>query len=174
MSCVTCSMLHITPYVQHATHNMQRTPADTICYIKYATHSTLDTMCYTKCVTYNMLHTIQHADIQYTTYSIEHATCYTQQASKHCLLQDTWRDSKYSMQMLVSLAEAMQRCWRATDALFGSIQDWSAQPIDVRHPFSFYYGHLASFAKLKMLSWVRQTVATSLLERRNHCYVNEG
>ena len=71
-------------------------------------------------------------------------------------MQDTWRDSKYSMQMFVSLGEAMQRCWSATDALFGAIQDWSAQPIDVRHPFSFYYGHLASFAKLKMLPLVCQ------------------
>jgi len=25
------------------------------------------------------------------------------------------------------------------------------QPIDVRHPFGFYYGHLASFAKLKTM-----------------------
>ena len=59
------------------------------------------------------------------------------------------------MQMLVSTAEAMQRCWKATDALFGSIADWSVQPIDVRHPFCFYYGHLASFAKSKMLPLVR-------------------
>ena len=66
-------------------------------------------------------------------------------------MQDTWRNCKYSMQMLVSTAEAMRRCWKATDALFASIADWSVQPIDVRHPFCFYYGHLASFAKLKML-----------------------
>lgn len=29
--------------------------------------------------------------------------------------------------------------------------DWSAHPIAVRHPFCFYYGHVASFAKIKML-----------------------
>ena len=73
-------------------------------------------------------------------------------------MQDTWRNSKYSMQMLVSTAEAMQRCWSATDALFASIADWSVQPIDVRHPFCFYYGHLASFAKLKMLPLVSMAV----------------
>lgn len=67
------------------------------------------------------------------------------------LLQDTWRNAKYSMQMLVSTSEAMQRCWKATDALFDGISDWSVQPIDVRHPFGFYYGHLASFAKLKTM-----------------------
>ncbi len=67
------------------------------------------------------------------------------------LLQDTWRNTKYSMQMLVSTSEAMQRCWKATDALFDGISDWSVQPIDVRHPFGFYYGHLASFAKLKTI-----------------------
>lgn len=66
-------------------------------------------------------------------------------------VQDTWRNAKYSMQMLVSTSEAMQRCWKATDALFDGISDWSVQPIDVRHPFGFYYGHLASFAKLKTM-----------------------
>ena len=58
------------------------------------------------------------------------------------------------MQMLVSTAEAVQRCWKATDAFFDSIEDWSVQPIDVRRPFGFYYGHLASFAKLKLLPQV--------------------
>ena len=33
----------------------------------------------------------------------------------------------------------------------GRIPDWSAHPIAVRHPFCFYYGHIASFAKIKML-----------------------
>ena len=60
------------------------------------------------------------------------------------------------MQMFVSTAEAMQRCWKATDALFAGIEDWSVQPIDVRHPFGFYYGHLASFAKLKALPQVTE------------------
>ncbi|DBA68320.1 TPA: hypothetical protein ACH3X2_013633 [Trebouxia sp. C0005] len=66
-------------------------------------------------------------------------------------VQDTWRNAKYSMQMFVSTSEAMQRCWKATDALFDGIGDWAIQPIDVRHPFGFYYGHLASFAKLKTM-----------------------
>lgn len=70
------------------------------------------------------------------------------------VVQDTWHNSKYSMQMFVSASEAMQRCWSATDALFAGIADWSVQPIDVRHPFGFYYGHLASFAKLKTMPTV--------------------
>ncbi|KAH9532618.1 hypothetical protein CY35_18G007800 [Sphagnum magellanicum] len=28
--------------------------------------------------------------------------------------------------------------------------DWSMKPIDVRHPFCFYYGHLPAFAELKL------------------------
>ena len=53
--------------------------------------------------------------------------------------------------MFVTTCEALQRCWQATDAMFETIQDWSVQPIDVRRPFGFYYGHLASFAKLKVM-----------------------
>ena len=65
--------------------------------------------------------------------------------------QAHWRSPLYSMQLLVAPAEALRRCWADADALFGRVPDWAAHPIDVRHPFCFYYGHLASFAKLKML-----------------------
>lgn len=41
-----------------------------------------------------------------------------------------------------------------TDSLFSSITDWQAQPIGLRHPFGFYYGHCAAFARLKMLPQV--------------------
>lgn len=58
------------------------------------------------------------------------------------------------MQMLVHISQAVKRCWAATDRLFATIEDWSVQPIDVRRPFGFYYGHMASFAKLKMLPHV--------------------
>lgn len=57
----------------------------------------------------------------------------------------------YSIQLLVSPREALERCWADTDALFDRVSDWEAHPIDVRHPFCFYYGHLASFGKTKML-----------------------
>lgn len=57
----------------------------------------------------------------------------------------------YSMQLLVSPAEALRRCWAAADAFFGGIADWGTHPIAVRHPFCFYYGHVAAFAKLKIL-----------------------
>jgi len=66
-------------------------------------------------------------------------------------IQAHWRTPLYSMQLLVSPVEALRRCWADMDALFGRLPDWSAHPIDVRHPFCFYYGHLASFDKLKML-----------------------
>ena len=46
----------------------------------------------------------------------------------------------YSMQMLLPALDALELCWRDTDALFASIPDWSVQPINMRHPFGFYYG----------------------------------
>jgi len=67
-------------------------------------------------------------------------------------ISSTWASSKYSIQLLVPIAEALRRCWRDTDALFSHILDWTAQPIGLRHPFAFYYGHVAAFAKLKILS----------------------
>ena len=38
-----------------------------------------------------------------------------------------------------------------TDSLFSVIADWQAQPIGLRHPFCFYYGHVAAFSRLKIL-----------------------
>jgi len=67
------------------------------------------------------------------------------------LVQAAWRTDMYSMQLLVSPAEALRRCWAAADAFFGGIADWATHPIAVRHPFCFYYGHVAAFAKLKIL-----------------------
>ena len=88
--------------------------------------------------------------------------------TKYVTMQDTWRNAKYSMQMFVSMSEAMQRCWNATDALFDSISEWGVQPIDVRHPFGFYYGHLASFAKLKTMPTVR-TLHKNILQGSCAC-----
>jgi formylglycine-generating enzyme required for sulfatase activity len=62
-----------------------------------------------------------------------------------------WRDQTWGMQMLIPFKEAYIRCWHATDAFFRNLPDWSMKPIDVRHPFCFYYGHLPAFAKLKLL-----------------------
>lgn len=47
--------------------------------------------------------------------------------------------------------QALQDAWRDTDTLFSSVASWSAQPIGLRHPVSFYYGHLASFARSRLL-----------------------
>lgn len=62
-----------------------------------------------------------------------------------------WRDTMWGMQMLIPFRESLQRCWGATDAFFQSVPDWCEKPIDVRHPFKFYYGHILAFAKLKLL-----------------------
>lgn len=55
-------------------------------------------------------------------------------------LQAAWRTRMYSMQMLLSPLDALQRCWADTDAFFGALPDWWAEPISVRRPFGFYYG----------------------------------
>lgn len=65
-------------------------------------------------------------------------------------LQATWASSRYSIQLLLSPENAFRRCWTDTDALFSNISDWTAQPIGLRHPFGFYYGHVAAFSRLKL------------------------
>ena len=52
--------------------------------------------------------------------------------------QEAWRNKTYSCQMLYSAQEAFLSCWSDTDAMFDGIKDWSARPIDLRHPFLFY------------------------------------
>eukprot|EP00249_Psilotum_nudum_P030628 c43427_g1_i1 orf=292-2445(+) len=66
-------------------------------------------------------------------------------------VQEAWRNKIYGCQMLLPGSEALRCCWDDTDELFGRIRDWSAKPIDVRHPFFFYYGHLIAFARLKLI-----------------------
>jgi dimethylhistidine N-methyltransferase len=65
--------------------------------------------------------------------------------------QARWRCPEYSIQLLCAPAMALQLCWRDTDRLFAQLPDWSQVPINIRHPFCFYYGHNASLAKLQML-----------------------
>jgi hypothetical protein len=65
------------------------------------------------------------------------------------------------MQMLLELKEAMSRCHAATDKLFAGIDDWDEKPIDLRHHFGFYFGHLAAFAAVKALREVRTRVPAS-------------
>lgn len=66
-------------------------------------------------------------------------------------LQAQWRSRQYSIQMLCSPALAFSLAWRDTDELFARMHDWTAAPIGLRHPFCFYYGHVASFSKIKLL-----------------------
>jgi hypothetical protein len=65
----------------------------------------------------------------------------------YCILQVVWASSGYSIQLLVTPAKAVELSWREEDALFSGIADWAAQPIELRHPFTFYYGHVAAFFK---------------------------
>lgn len=60
-----------------------------------------------------------------------------------------WGSKKYGMQLLLPIAEALRSCWRDTEALFAGIPDWSVKPIGLRHPFGFYFGHVAAFSLLK-------------------------
>ena len=53
------------------------------------------------------------------------------------------------MQMLSAPSVALKACWLDEDAFFDALPDWGKLPISVRHPFCFYYAHMASFAKLK-------------------------
>ena len=65
-----------------------------------------------------------------------------------------WGDGQYRISLLLAPVVALQRCWADTDSLFGGIADWTAQPIDLRRPFLFYYGHVAAFIKLQILPQV--------------------
>lgn len=62
-----------------------------------------------------------------------------------------WRNKMYGMQMMLPAEEALRRCWNDSDDLFAKMPDWRRKPIDVRHPFCFYYGHINAFTKLKLL-----------------------
>ena len=58
------------------------------------------------------------------------------------------------MQMLSAPSVAFEACWADADALFRGVQDWGRVPISVRHPFCFYYAHLAAFTRLKLFPQV--------------------
>ncbi|KAG6541861.1 hypothetical protein Mapa_016689 [Marchantia paleacea] len=74
----------------------------------------------------------------------------TENAGFH--LQSAWHNQIYGCQILLDDFEAVTQCWQDTDVLFEGIRDWSLKPIDIRHPFCFYYGHLPAFAKLKIFA----------------------
>ncbi|KAL2621691.1 hypothetical protein R1flu_001896 [Riccia fluitans] len=72
----------------------------------------------------------------------------TESAGFHLL--SAWHNPTYGAQVLLDEFEALTQCWQDTDVLFEAIPDWSSKPIDVRHPFLFYYGHLTAFKKIKL------------------------
>ena len=41
-------------------------------------------------------------------------------------------------QMVVPFEERLRQCWADTEAFFASLPDWTAKPLDMRHPFCFY------------------------------------
>ena len=61
------------------------------------------------------------------------------QSTQISMLQATWASAEYSLQLVLPPAEALRRCWTDTDSLFARVNDWTQQPIELRHPFSFYY-----------------------------------
>ena len=67
------------------------------------------------------------------------------------MVQAQWRCAKYSMQLMCAPSLAFTLAWRDMDSLFDRLHEWRDAPIDLRHPFCFYYGHVVSFAKIKML-----------------------
>jgi dimethylhistidine N-methyltransferase len=64
--------------------------------------------------------------------------------------QASWNSAKYSISFLIPAAEALKRCWEDTEAIYAQLDDWLEQPIELRHPFAFYYGHVAAFLRLKV------------------------
>ncbi|KAL3696043.1 hypothetical protein R1sor_010119 [Riccia sorocarpa] len=82
---------------------------------------------------------------KFTPKSIRHMT---ETAGFHLL--SAWHNRTYGAQLLLDEFEAITQCWQDTDVLFDSIPDWTRKPIDVRHPFLFYYGHLIAFTKIKL------------------------
>ena len=83
------------------------------------------------------------------------------------MAQACWTSSKYSLQMLYAPELALRSCWADTDALFAGMRDWGQHPIHIRHPFCFYYGHVAAFARIKILPQaVKQLSVLPLAEHR--------
>ncbi|MCO5597245.1 hypothetical protein L7F22_051321 [Adiantum nelumboides] len=80
-------------------------------------------------------------------------------------IQGAWRCQLYGCQILYSGAEALRSCWDDTDTLFDSILDWKLKPIDLRHPFLFYYGHVNAFTKLKLFDNMKATEMDIMFSR---------
>lgn len=82
-------------------------------------------------------------------------------------LHASWRSAKYSVQLLLPPEEALKRCWADTDCIFSGIDvhQWESKPIDLRHPFLFYYGHVASFLRLKVMPPAVPSALDEMLSR---------
>eukprot|EP00890_Picochlorum_soloecismus_P000873 jgi/Picsp_1/1787/NSC_05258-R1_duf323 domain protein len=80
-------------------------------------------------------------------------------------MQDIWATSKYQVQLLAPALMALWKTWEDTDALFHQIANWDAQPIDLRHSLSFYYGHCMAFANLRLLPEKLHTTVDKMYSR---------
>ncbi|CAI5463414.1 unnamed protein product [Closterium sp. Yama58-4] len=81
------------------------------------------------------------------------------------LLHAAWRSPLYGMQLLLPQTHALLECWRDADAFFDALDDWNVKPIEFRHPFCFYYGHLTAFAILKLLPARPPTALDTMFSR---------
>lgn len=81
-------------------------------------------------------------------------------------LEAAWGDPRlYRVALLAPPAEALRRAWADTDRLYACVADWGAQPNQLRHPFCFYYGHVAAFSKLKLLREAKEQAMDRMLSR---------
>uniref|UniRef100_A0A0D6QRR4 Sulfatase-modifying factor enzyme domain-containing protein n=1 Tax=Araucaria cunninghamii TaxID=56994 RepID=A0A0D6QRR4_ARACU len=88
-------------------------------------------------------------------------------ASKACCqVYRCWGDSShYTCQMLLPGCHALVQCWKDTDILFEGILDWNCKPIDLRHPYLFYYGHVCAFTKLKIMGNEEESEMDTMFSR---------
>ncbi|KAK2078002.1 hypothetical protein QBZ16_003870 [Prototheca wickerhamii] len=64
---------------------------------------------------------------------------------------ERWATPGYALSLLRPARAALTAAWADTDAVLGLVRDWTARPIGLRNPFSFYYGHNMSFARTRLL-----------------------
>ncbi|GLJ39980.1 hypothetical protein SUGI_0817940 [Cryptomeria japonica] len=84
----------------------------------------------------------------------------------YCQVPRCWGDrSDYTCQIFLPVSHALVQCWRDTDKLFAGILDWNSKPIDLRHPYIFYYGHVCVFTKIKMIANQEESELDTIFSR---------
>ncbi|KAH7372604.1 hypothetical protein KP509_17G012500 [Ceratopteris richardii] len=92
-------------------------------------------------------------------------------ARSNFYIQRAWRSELYGCQVLYSAVQALRSCWDDTDALLNGVADWKSKPIELRHPFLFYYGHVNAFTKLKLLNTMETMEMDVIFSRGINPYV---